>query len=182
MDKVVTTLMTTKEAAEYLKLNYMTVYKLAQRGRIPAAKIGGNWRFKRDVLDDWLTRKAVTIEGIVLVVDDDPRVREVLKDVISQHGYSVTAVESGERALEELDRRHYDVIFLDLMLPGITGVEVLSAIKQKDKKAVVVIITGYGDDPIALEAMSLGPLFLIRKPFRASDIVEVLSVVVGIKR
>ena len=57
------TLMTTKEAAVYLKLNYMTVYKLAQRGRIPASKVGGNWRFKRDVLDEWLTRKAATVEG-----------------------------------------------------------------------------------------------------------------------
>jgi len=176
------TLMTTKEAAEYLKLNYMTVYKLAQRGRIPASKVGGNWRFKRDVLDEWLTRKAATIEGNVLVVDDDPRVREVLKDVISGQGYSVTTVETGERALEELDRRRYDLIFLDLMLPGITGVDVLAAIKKKDKKAVVVIITGYGDDPIALEAMSLGPLFLIRKPFRTGDIAEVLSVVVGARR
>lgn len=178
MDK----LMTTKEAAAYLKLNYMTVYKLAQRGRIPASKIGGNWRFKKDVLDDWLTRRAVTVEGNVLVVDDDPRVREVLREVISGEGYRVTTVETGERALEELDRRHYDLILLDLMLPGISGVDVLSAIKQKDKKAVVVIITGYGDDPIALEAMSLGPLFLIRKPFRASDISEVLSVVVGARR
>jgi len=176
------TLMTTKEAAQYLKLNYMTVYKLAQRGRIPASKVGGNWRFKRDVLDEWLTRKAGIVEGNVLVVDDDPRIREVLKDVISTQGYSVTAVETGERALEEVDRRHYDLIFLDLMLPGITGVDVLAAIKEKDKKAVVVIITGYGDDPIALEAMSLGPLFLIRKPFRASDISEVLSVVVGARR
>ena len=175
-------LMTTKEAAEYLKLNYMTVYKLAQRGRIPASKIGGNWRFKKDVLDNWLTRRAVTVEGNVLVVDDDPRVREVLRDVVTGEGYSVTSVESGERALEEVERRHYDLIFLDLMLPGISGVDVLSAIKQKDKKAVVVIVTGYGDDPIALEAMSLGPLFLIRKPFRASDISEVLSVVVGARR
>lgn len=178
MDK----LMTTKEAAEYLKLNYMTVYKLAQRGRIPASKIGGNWRFKKDILDQWLTKKAATVEGNVLVVDDDPRVREVLKDVISEQGYSVTGAETGERALEELERRHYDLIFLDLMLPGISGVDVLSAIKEKDRKAVVVIITGYGDDPIAMEAMSLGPLFLIRKPFRANDIAEVLNVVVGARR
>lgn len=175
-------LMTTKEAAEYLKLNYMTVYKLAQRGRIPASKVGGNWRFKKDILDDWLTRRAVTVEGDVLVVDDDPRVRELLREVISGQGYSVTTVDSGERALEELDRRHYDLILLDLMLPGISGVDVLSAIKQKDKKAVVVIITGYGDDPIALEAMSLGPLFLIRKPFRTSDITEILGIVVGARR
>jgi excisionase family DNA binding protein len=174
--------MTTKEAAEYLKLNYMTVYKLAQRGRIPASKIGGNWRFKKDLLDEWLTKKAATVEGNVLVVDDDPRVREMLKDVISEQGYSATAVESGERALEELERRHYDLIFLDLVMPGMSGVDVLSAIKAKNKKAVVVIVTGYGDDPIAMEAMSQGPLFLIRKPFQSGAIAEVLNVVGKPKR
>ncbi len=175
-------LMTTKEAAEYLRLNYMTVYKLAQRGRIPASKIGGNWRFKKDLLDSWLTEQATMVEGNVLVVDDDPGVCELLNDVISGQRYKVVTVDSGERALEEVQKRHFDLIFLDLVLPKMSGVEVLSAIKAKDKKAVVVIITGYGDDPIALEAMSLGPLFLIRKPFRTDDIIEVLNIVVRVRR
>ena len=172
-------LMTTKEAAEYLRLNYMTVYKLAQRGRIPASKIGGNWRFKRDMLDDWVVKQsAVVVEGVVLVVDDDPAIRDLLKDAISKEGYRVVAVESGEKALEEVDKRRFDLIFLDLVMPGMNGVETLSAIKAKDKKAVVVIITGYGDDPMALEAISKGPLFLMRKPFRVEDVAEVLNVVV----
>ena len=51
------------------------------------------------------------------------------------------------------------------------------SIKDKDKSAVVVVVTGYGDDPIALQAMSLGPLLLIRKPFRQSDITEILNIV-----
>jgi DNA-binding NtrC family response regulator len=91
-------------------------------------------------------------------------------------------VGSGEKALEELDKRRFDLIFLDLVMPGISGVEALSAIKAKDDKAVVVIVTGHGDDPLALEAMSLGPLFLIRKPFRVSDITEVLNAVVRVRR
>ncbi|MFQ5924995.1 MAG: response regulator [Dehalococcoidia bacterium] len=175
-------LMTAKEAAEYLKLNYMTVYKLAQRGRIPASKVGGNWRFKKEILDEWIVKQTVPVEGDVLVVDDDPRVRDVLKDAISGQGYKVVTAESGEKAIEEVERRHYDLIFLDLVLPGMSGAETLSAIKAKAKKAVVVIITGYGDDPIALEAMSLGPLLLIRKPFRVEDILEVLSIVVKGRR
>jgi excisionase family DNA binding protein len=175
-------LMTTKEAAEYLKLNYMTVYKLSQRGRIPASKIGGNWRFRKDLLDDWLAKQATVVEGNVLVVDDDPEVREMLSEVISRKGFKVVGVGSGEEALEELEKQHFDLIFLDLVLPGMTGVDALSTIKEKDKKAVVVIVTGYGDDPIALDAMSLGPLFLIRKPFRVNDIVEVLNAVVRVRR
>ncbi|NOQ43148.1 MAG: response regulator [Dehalococcoidia bacterium] len=174
-------LMTTKEAAEYLKLNYMTVYKLSQRGRIPASKIGGNWRFRKDLLDDWLAKQATVIEGMVLVVDDDPEIREILKEVITRKGFKVITAESGELALEEMGKQHFDLIFLDLVLPGMSGVDALAAIKEKDKKAVVVIVTGYGDDPIALDAMSLGPLFLIRKPFRTSDIVEVLNAMVRVR-
>ena len=169
-------LMTAKEAAEYLKLNYMTVYKLAQKGKIPATKVGGNWRFKKDLLEEWLSKQAVTSEGMVLVVDDDPRVREILRDIIIGQGYKVVSVESGEQALEEVERRHYDIIFLDLMMPGISGVETFAGIKTKDKRAVVIIVTAYGDDPMAMEAMSLGPLFLIRKPFRVEDVIEVLRV------
>ena len=174
-------LMTTKEAAEYLKLNYMTVYKLSQRGRIPASKIGGNWRFRKALLDDWLAKQATVVEGNVLVVDDDPEMVEMLNEVISRKGFKVVGAGSGEQALVELEKQHFDLIFLDLVLPGMSGVEALSTIKDKDKKAVVVIVTGYGDDPIALEAMSLGPLFLIRKPFRVSDIVEVLNAVVRVR-
>ncbi|MFQ5987538.1 MAG: response regulator, partial [Dehalococcoidia bacterium] len=103
-------------------------------------------------------------------------------DAITAQGYKVVSVGTGEEAVAEVGKRHFDLIFLDLVLPGITGVEALSRIKGKDKKAVVTIITGYGDDPIALEAMSLGPLFLIRKPFRIEDIVEVLSILVKGRR
>jgi DNA-binding NtrC family response regulator len=115
------------------------------------------------------------------VVDDDPGILEMLSEVVSRKGFKVVTVASGEQALEQLDKQHFDLIFLDLVLPGMSGAEALQAIKEKDKRAVVVIVTGYGDDPIAMDAMSLGPLFLIRKPFRVSDIVEVLNAVVKVR-
>ena len=175
-------LMTVKEVAEYLKLNYMTVYKLAQKGRIPASKIGGNWRFKKELLDEWIAKQSTVVEGSVLVVDDDPGVREMLSDIISEQRYRVVAVENGERAIEEMEQQHFDLIFLDLVLPGMSGAEALSAIKQKDEKVIVAIITGYGDDPVALEAMSLGPLLMIRKPFKVDDILEVISIISSASR
>ena len=175
-------LMTVKEVAEYLKLNYMTVYKLAQKGRIPASKIGGNWRFKKDLLDEWIAKQSTVVEGSVLVVDDDPGVREMLSDIISEQRYRVVAVENGERAIEEMEQQHFDLIFLDLVLPGMSGAEALSAIKQKDEKVIVAIITGYGDDPVAMEAMSLGPLLMIRKPFKVDDILEVISIISSASR
>jgi len=170
-------LMTVKEVADYLKLNYMTVYKLAQKGRIPASKIGGNWRFKKELLDEWIAKQSTVVEGSVLIIDDDPGVREMLSDIISEQRYKVVAVDNGERALEEMERQHFDLVFLDLVLPGMTGPETLAAIKSKDDRVIVAIVTGYGDDPIAMEAMSLGPLLMIRKPFRVDDILEVISII-----
>ncbi|MCK4697893.1 MAG: response regulator, partial [Dehalococcoidia bacterium] len=85
--------------------------------------------------------------------------------------------DSGESALEELERQRFDLIFLDLVLPRLSGVEVLRAIKERNQKTMVAVITGYGDDPVALEAMALGPLFFIRKPFEMSEITEVLDAV-----
>jgi excisionase family DNA binding protein len=157
--------MNIKEAASYLRLNYMTVYKLAQKRRLPAFKVGGNWRFKRDILDNWLAEQAASNIGSVLIVDDDPMIREVLREIIKDQHYVVVAADTGEAALDEIEKQHFDLIFLDLLLPGISGIQLLEKIKDKDKESVVVIITAFADEPAALKAMSLGPLLLIRKPF-----------------
>ena len=170
-------LMNVKEAANYLRLNYMTVYKLAQKGRIPAFKVGGNWRFKKEILDDWLTRKSIAGMASVLIVDDDATVRDILKEMIRKEGYSVTTADSGDAALRETERQRFDLIFLDLVLPDISGTQVLKTIKETTKDTIVVIVTGYADDPIALNAMTQGPLLLVRKPFRERDIIEVLNMV-----
>ena len=77
--------------------------------------------------------------------------------------------------------QQFTLIFLDLVLPGMSGVDVFRAVKERSKDVVVVIITGYGDDPIALEALSLGPIFLIRKPFEVADVVRVLDIVMKTK-
>ncbi len=170
-------LMNIKEAAQYLRLNYMTVYKLAQKRRLPAFKVGGNWRFKKGMLDDWMAQNANLGRGNILIVDDDPMVREILKEIIQKQGFAVSAAENGESALKEMEKQRFDLIFLDLLMPGLSGLGMLEAIKDKDKNSVVVIVTGFADDPIALKAMSLGPLFLIRKPFKEKDIIEVLNIV-----
>jgi len=167
--------MTTREAAEYLKLHYMTVYKLTQQGRIPAFKIGRNWRFRKDLLDDWLAKRETAAEMSVLLVNNDPEISKTLGEVVLRKGLNLVAVRSVEEALEELETDNFDVIFLDMSLLGMNSVEVLSNIKDKDKKAVVAVIVGYADAPKTLDAMSLGPMFLIRKPLQINDIVEVLD-------
>ena len=101
----------------------------------------------------------------------------MLSDIVSREEYKAVAVESGEKALEELNKQSFDLIFLDLLLPDMSGVDVLSAIRQRDIDAAIVIITGYADDPMADEALSMGPQFLLRKPFKVSEIIEVINAV-----
>lgn len=170
-------LMNVKEAAAYLRVNFMTVYKLVQKRRIPAIKVGGNWRFKKEMLDEWLLRNTTNCKGNILVVDDDTTIRESLKEMAQRQGFTVFTVGSGEAALNEIARLHFDLVFLDLRLPGLSGIDVMKEIKEKARDTVVVVVTGYADDPVAIEAMTYGPLLLVRKPFREKDIIEILDIV-----
>jgi excisionase family DNA binding protein len=170
-------LMNVKEAATYLRVNYMTVYKMVQKRRIPATKVGGNWRFKKEILDEWLLRNTTMGKGTILVVDDDQEVRDVLKEMAEKQGYNVYTSASGEQALTEIGRQHFDLIFLDLRLPGISGVNLLESVKEKARDTVVVIVTALADDSMAMKAMASGPLLLVRKPFKEKDIIEVLNII-----
>ena len=95
----------------------MTIYKMAQKGTIPASKIGGNWRFDKRILDKWVADQINMTRGSVLIVDDDPQVRSLLKEIISGQGLKNTVdVGSGEEAIEQVHKQHFDLIFLLIRL------------------------------------------------------------------
>lgn len=124
-----------------------------------------------------MNAETIVTERNVLVVDDDPAIQEMLCEIIQQEGYNAVSVGSGEEALKQMESQHFDLIFLDLVLPGISGVDTLSAIKDKDDNAVVITITAYGYSIWAKQAMAMGAMFLIHKPFQTRDIVEILDTV-----
>lgn len=174
-------LMTASEAALYLRLNYMTLCRLARQRKVPAVKIGGEWRFKKDVLDSLFKGQSCPEPKLMLVVDDDARIRDVLTDIASAEECGVVAVGAGAAALTEIARQSFDIVFLDLVLPDMTGVDVLKEIKRRSPETIVVIVTGYGDDPIATEALSLGPMILLRKPFAIQDVRQVIRLAAPIE-
>jgi excisionase family DNA binding protein len=167
-----------KEAAAYLRLNYMTVYKLAQKRSIPAFKGGGNCRFKKDILGNWLNAQANTNIGSVLIVDDDPMISDVLRNIVQEQHHSVTVAANGKVALEAVGKQHYDLIFLDVMVISVGGTKVLESIKEKDRNAVVVVMTDHAHESVALKAMATGPLMLVHKPFNEKDIISILGIVI----
>jgi len=172
-------LLTVREVADLLHVHTNTVRGWSDLGLIKSYRVGprGDRRFKAKDINNFITTVRPNLGGAALIVDDDIGMRQLMEDAVVGEGYEVVAVASGERALEELEKQHFDLIFLDLVLPGLSGVDVLRAIKERNQRTLVAVITGYGDDPIAMEAMSLGPLFFIRKPFKMSDITEVLDAV-----
>lgn len=111
----------------------------------------------------------------VLVVDDDPDIREVLKDRLESLGYAVSTVPSGEEALKFLEKQNPQMVLLDIEMPGMNGLEVLREIRKREIDVVVLMITAYGTVERAVEAMREGAYDFIPKPFDPAH----LGLVVG---
>jgi two-component system nitrogen regulation response regulator NtrX len=102
----------------------------------------------------------------VLVVDDEPGIRESLSGVLEDEGYAVRAVETGEEALTQLASRSYPVVLLDIWLPGADGLEVLSRIQEIEpvSRPAVIVISGHGTIETAVRATKLGAYDFLEKP------------------
>jgi response regulator RpfG family c-di-GMP phosphodiesterase len=113
-------------------------------------------------------------QATILVVDDELGPRESLR-MILKPSYDVLTAETGARALELLAAHRVDVVTLDLKMPGLSGTEVLEAIKARDPRIEVIIITGYGSLKSATEAIRHGVADYIAKPFNVAEILAVVD-------
>ena len=100
----------------------------------------------------------------VLIVDDESGIRESLKGVLEDEGYTAALAGSGEICLEMLDKRPFDVVLLDIWLPGMDGLETLEKIKQSDDAPEVIMISGHGTIETAVRATKLGAFDFLEKP------------------
>ncbi|MBI5602311.1 MAG: response regulator [Deltaproteobacteria bacterium] len=101
----------------------------------------------------------------ILVVDDKARIREACKSVLEECGYEVSLASNGLEALASIPAEHYDIILLDLMMPEMSGFEVLAKVKSLDPDTVVIVITGYATLEHSVDAMKKGAFDFIPKPF-----------------
>ncbi|MCH7747878.1 MAG: sigma-54-dependent Fis family transcriptional regulator [Acidobacteria bacterium] len=100
----------------------------------------------------------------VLIVDDEAGVRSALSGVLGDEGYGVAAVDSGEACLERVAGQVFDVIILDIWLPGIDGLETLTTLRERAVEAQVVMISGHGSIEAAVRAIKLGAFDFLEKP------------------
>lgn len=106
----------------------------------------------------------------ILVVDDEPSLREVLSIMLKRAGYSVTSVTDGEEAVELVQKEIFDLVITDLRMPKIDGMEVLKAVKSASPETVVLIITAFATADSAVEAMKHGAYDYLTKPFQVDEV------------
>lgn len=111
----------------------------------------------------------------ILVVDDSEEVREVLRELLSRHGYTVVTCPDGESGLVELESRTFDVAMVDLGLPGINGLEVAGRLKARWPSTQVALMTGYGDRMGPEDAHANGVDFVLAKPFSLDQLRSVVD-------
>jgi len=106
----------------------------------------------------------MTASRKVLVVDDDPAVRKSFDRVLTSKGYAVITAESGEEALRKLSEEKYDVVYTDIRMPGMSGLEVAEQVKARRPWTPVVIITGYATEASESRAKAAGVVSFLQKP------------------
>jgi excisionase family DNA binding protein len=191
------TFLTTEEVLEYLQVNLRTVYRLIKAGKIPAVRVGRQWRFRKRDIDAWLdsqrprgsgrtsavdattTRAHTVVRPRVLVVDDEASIRDLLAKTLALAEYDVDVAADGRSALERVRAIPYDLLIADLKMPGMDGLTVIREAKQVNAELPVIIITGFSTESSAIEAVNLGVAGYLTKPFRVPQVLAAAAKALG---
>jgi excisionase family DNA binding protein len=187
--------LTTEEVLEYLQVNLRTVYRLIKAGKIPAVRVGRQWRFRKRDIDAWLDtqrprgdRAPASIgdrpqsrdgRSRVLVVDDESSIRELLQKTLALAEYEVDTAPDGRAALERLRLGNYDLLIADLKMPGMDGLTLIREAKRLKADMPVIIITGFSTESSAIEAVNLGVAGYLTKPFRVPQVLAAAVCALG---
>tara|TARA_R110001599_G_scaffold353459_1_gene592499 strand:+ start:201727 stop:202431 length:705 start_codon:yes stop_codon:yes gene_type:complete len=108
----------------------------------------------------------------ILVVEDEEAIRAGLLDVLVYHGYDVEGSDNGPDGLEQALTGQYDLILLDVMLPGMNGFDICNAIRQQDRKLAIIMLTAKNSDEAIIKGLKLGADDYVSKPFSVAQLVS----------
>jgi excisionase family DNA binding protein len=186
--------LTTEEVLEYLQVNLRTVYRLIKAGKIPAVRVGRQWRFRKRDLDVWLeaqrtkaerasvgTPAAVTTpsRARVLVVDDEDAIRDLLSRTLALADYEVDSAPDGQTAVDRMRMIDYDLLITDLRMPGVDGLSVIREARRLNADIPIIIVTGHSSEASAIEAINLGVQGYLVKPFRVPRVLAAAAKALG---
>jgi two-component system sensor histidine kinase/response regulator len=111
----------------------------------------------------------------ILVVDDEPGIREGCRRALTPHGYSIQTAENGEEGLLFIQSGEFDLALVDVMMPGMNGIDLITLIHEYDPEIVCIIITGYATVELAVTAIKQGAYDFLTKPFTTDDLLLVVN-------
>jgi len=198
--------LTTADIIDYLHINLRTVYRLLKAGKLPAVRVGRQWRFRKADVDAWLEsrqpggqtasatgpgaattpaapraaeRPAAGAIPRILVADDEEAIRELLAKTLALAEYDVRTVPDGQSAIDLLRAERFQLLITDLRMPGVDGLAVIREARRLSPDLPVVIITGYSSEASAIEAINLGVSGYLTKPFRVAKVLAVAARALG---
>jgi excisionase family DNA binding protein len=189
--------LTTEEVLAYLQVNLRTVYRLIKAGKIPAVRVGRQWRFRKRDIDAWLETQRPrfdqpgTAEAArpmaklntrprVLVVDDEPGIRDLLAKTLAIAEYDVDTAPDSTTALDRIRGFEYDLLIADLKLPGMDGLTLIRQARRFRPDLPVLVITGFSSETAAIEALNLGVTGYLTKPFRVPQVLASAAKALGV--
>jgi DNA-binding NtrC family response regulator len=171
------------------------VYRLIKAGKIPAVRVGRQWRFRKRDIDVWLDSQrprgdrqaaapppaapARNTRQRVLVVDDEASIRDLLSKTLALAEYDVDTAPDGTTALDRMRAFSYDLLIADLRMPGMDGLTLIRQAKRIKADIPVIIITGFSTESSAIEAVNLGVAGYLTKPFRVPQVLAAASKALG---
>ena len=186
--------LTTEEVLDYLQVNLRTVYRLIKAGKIPAVRVGRQWRFRKRDLDVWLEAQRTKSErsavgqprsdvvpsrARVLVVDDEDAIRDLLSRSLALADYEVDAAPDGRTAVDRMRIIDYDLLITDLRMPGVDGLSVIREARRLNADIPIIIVTGHSSEASAIEAINLGVQGYLVKPFRVPRVLAAAAKALG---
>jgi DNA-binding NtrC family response regulator len=153
------------------------VYYLAKCGELPAFQLGRSWRFREEDID--------RLAGLaqprprVLLVDDDEIIRTLFPVTLGARGCQVMAAASVDEALGLTRRYRFDVLLVDLVMPGRGGVDLMRELRGEYSLREMVVVTAFPDLAEAGDLLELGAVTVIRKPFDTDQLVECIEGIIG---
>jgi excisionase family DNA binding protein len=163
--------LTVNEAATILNVSATTVRNWTADGRLPEHRtLGGHRRYRRSDVERLASTIMPTRQPRVLVIDDDDAIRFVLREAFASVGFDVVEAPSGLLGLDALDQQAPDVVLLDIMMPGIDGLQVMKYLGQFGVKIPVIVLSALGQR-VEERARAMGAAAFVAKPFDVRDLV-----------
>ena len=172
-------MMKAEELSSMFSVPMRTILRLAKEGKIPAIKIGGRWRFDRNIIQQWMKDiSSYRGRGKILVVDDSPDDRQALRKPLEKMELEVREAASVKEAIACLEKEKFDAIMLDLIFGhNMEGIDVLQWLGREKMAIPVVIVTGFAETDFLKDALAYGTFVVLSKPVINVQIEEAVSMV-----